>query len=446
MGLFGTDGVRGRAGVGALSAGGVLRLAAAFTDALGPGPQTVAVARDTRASGPVIASAVAAAIASRGGDVVDLGVLPTPGLSWFVAQRPDLTAGVMITASHNAWHDNGVKLFGGDGRKVDDGVQAECEERFARPPEDDVADVGSIGSAAAEARATYLADLVASVPARALAGRRVVADTASGAGEGLLEELLAELGADVVRFAPPSDGRNINREVGAVHPEGAAARVVAEGAWAGVALDGDGDRIALVDEGGAVHDGDAILGLLAEQEHRSRPGGLPAGLVVGTVTSNGGLEAWLRDLGLGLLRTPVGDRHIAAAMAAEGAVLGGEASGHVLTPEACPTGDGLRVAVRILAGAAATGASLSSLLGRIPRFPVANRKVRAEDKPPLDSLAELQTTLAEADAALGPQGGRRLVRWSGTEPVLRVLVEGPRPELVETWADRIAAAAAASLR
>ncbi len=445
MGMFGTDGVRGRAGIGPLSAAGALRLAAAFTDALGEGPHTVAVARDTRASGPLIASAVAAGVASRGGNVLDLGVLPTPGLSWFVAHRPDITAGLMITASHNPWHDNGVKLFGADGGKVDDAVQADCAARYEAAAGDDAGDPGSIGTAAEEARAAYLADLVASAPADALAGRAIVADSASGAGEGLLEQLLEALGARVVSFAPPSDGRNINRGVGAVHPEALAARVTAEGAWAGVALDGDGDRIMLVDEAGAVHDGDAILGLLAEQEHRSRPGGLPAGIVVGSVMSNGGLAVWLTQLGLGLIRAPVGDRHIAAAMKERGAVLGGETSGHVLTPEECPTGDGLRVAVRILAGAAATGSSLSSLLGRIPRFPVANRKVAAGDKPPLETLASFQSTLAEADEALGAVGGRRLVRYSGTEPVLRILVEGPRRELVDSWADRLAASAQEAL-
>jgi phosphoglucosamine mutase len=273
----------------------------------------------------------------------------------------------------------------------------------------------------------------------------VVADTASGAGEGLLEELLAALGAEVVVHAPPSDGRNINLRVGAVHPEALGERVLAEGAWAGVALDGDGDRIMLVDELGAVHDGDAILGLLAEQEHLSRSGGLPGGLVVGTVNSNGGLEVWLRDLGLRFLRTPVGDRHIAAALRARGAVLGGESSGHILTPEECPTGDALRVAVRILSGAAEAGADLSALLGRIPRFPVATRKVAVAAKPPLETLGSFQRLLEQADAALSAQGGRRLVRYSGTEPVLRVLVEGPTSDLVETWADRIAAEAAAAL-
>lgn len=444
MGLFGTDGVRGPTGVGALSAAGVLRLAAAFTDALGEGTQTVAVARDTRASGPLIAAAVAAGVASRGGHVVDLGVLPTPGLSWYIAQQPQITAGVMITASHNAWQDNGVKLFGADGRKISDGIQADCAARYVTGCGDDAPDPGALRSAAADARTSYLEDLVASVPTGSLVGKRIVADSASGAGEGLIEELLRDLGADVISLAPPSDGRNINRDVGAVHPGRLAKRVLQEAAWAGLALDGDADRLMLVDEAGAVHDGDAILGLLAEQEHKRR-GGLPAGLVVGTVMSNGGLEIWLRDLGLELVRTPVGDRHVAAALVARGAVLGGEASGHVLTPEACPTGDGLRVGVRILAGAAATGQALSALLGRIPRFPVAHRKVGAGSKPPLDSLPTFQATLAEADAALSPEGGRRLVRYSGTEAILRVLVEGPRTDLVEAWADRIAASAAAAL-
>jgi phosphoglucosamine mutase len=434
--LFGTDGVRGRAGEGPLSASGAVSIAAAFgatvrgAGAYGP----VAIARDTRESGPMLAAAVAAGLTSAGCDVVDLGVVPTPALSWWLAQRGDLAGGVMITASHNPHGDNGLKLFAGSGAKASDATQAGTEARMGAS-----AAPGRFGAISHAAMLPeYLASLVEPFAGGAdLGGRLVLADAAAGAAHEALPAALEAAGARVRSTSPQPDGRNINHECGAVHPEALSAAVRAAGAWAGVAVDGDGDRVTLVDERGDVHDGDPILGFLAAEMHGE--GSLVGGVVVGTVTTNSGLERFLTSRGVRLLRSAVGDRSVAAMMDTHRARLGGESSGHVLTPDLCPTGDGLRVALQVLRRAA--GRPLSEVLGAVPRDPSAKRSVRVGGRPPLDTLPALRSLLAEADEALAAAGGRQLLRYSGTEPVLRVQVEGPELALVEAWADRLAACA-----
>ncbi len=438
--IFGTDGVRGPAGQGVLAPLEVCRLAFAFAGVV-DGP--VAVARDTRRSGPALHGAVVAGLAAAGHPVHDLGVLPTPGLAWTLAERPELAGGVMITASHNPWPDNGLKLFGAGGRKLDDGAQAACEAAFGDLSTGRRALEGAPGEVLDGhfgARRSYLESLGRSL---ALSGFTVLVDHASGAAHQVLGAALKGSGAATLPFAPPPDGRNINEGVGAVHPEAAAARVASTGAWGGVVVDGDGDRIAILDERGGVHDGDAILGFLADRWLAE--GRLRGGVVVGTVTTNGGLEVYLRERGLRLERTPVGDRHVAAAMDRLGANLGGESSGHVLTPDLCPSGDATRVALEVLRRAALLDKPLSELLGAVPRFPSSSRKVPAGHRPRLEDLPGLAAARDEADAALAEVGGRSLLRYSGTEPVLRVQVEGPSADLVEAWADRLAAAAAEAI-
>ncbi len=434
MSIFGTDGVRGRAGEGLLGAGEVERLGAAFATALGA-DAVIAVARDTRISGPWIRDSLLDGLTAVGADVVDLGVLPTPALSRALAAEAAWSGGVMITASHNPFHDNGLKFFGPDGLKATDDLQSAVEELFEGP----IRVSGPRGSVdwshVDRVRADYLASLVQD---DAWPGP-LVFDDAAGAAAGLFAELL---GPDAVAVAAAPDGRNINEGVGAVHPEAAAVKVVAVGAWGGIVVDGDGDRIMVVDELGGVHDGDAILGFLAGQ--MADAGTLRGGAIVGTVTSNSGLEAWLGERGLSLIRTPVGDRHVAAAMVERGCNLGGESSGHVLTPDLCPTGDGIRVGLTVLRSAAAAGRPLSELLGAIPRFPSAKRKVPDGARPPIDRLLggpEVRPVLS----AIEDGGGRSLVRYSGTEPYLRIQVEGPDADLVEAWADRLASVAGASL-
>jgi len=431
--IFGTDGVRGPAGVGPLSAQGALSLAAAYGATLrAEGDDgSVVIARDTRESGAMLAAAVSAGLSSAGVAVVDLGVLPTPALSWWLHARPEHAGGVMITASHNPWQDNGLKLFAAGGGKSPDRVQQAAEHRVGAP----VATAAFGGVSRRDVLEPYLASLGA--PGRPLAGLTVVADSAAGAAWRALPSALANLGAEVLPGSPEPNGRNINEGWGAVHPGALAAEVVRTGAWAGVALDGDGDRVTLVDQEGEVHDGDAILGFLAAEMQSA--GVLPGDVVVGTVTTNSGLERFLSARGISLLRSDVGDRHVAALMAESGARLGGESSGHVLTPDTCPTGDGLRVALDVLVRVASRGESLSATLGVVPRDPSAKRSVRVGSRPPIDSVAPLASLMREADVALSAAGARQLLRYSGTEPVLRIQVEGPQLDLVERWADRLAA-------
>jgi len=450
VGLFGTDGVRGRAGEGVLTAPATSRLAYCFglTLQVAEGELQVALARDTRESGAMLREACIAGLHKAGARVVDLGVLPTPALAWLLAERDDLDGGIMITASHNPWQDNGLKLFAASGGKVPDDLQDLCEQRYRELPGS--FDATSRGDGVGtvdfheQARKMYLASL-AMTPAQdnALAGRKVVADTAAGAACRVLPVALAAAGAQVYQCAPEPDGRNINDACGAVEPQAMAERVLAEGAWAGVAVDGDGDRLVMADELGIVHDGDAVVGFLAAAMQDA--GSLRGNSVVGTVTSNGGLEAFLRDRGVTFVRTAVGDRHVSAAMHLHGLNLGGESSGHILTPDLCPSGDGCRVALHVLALAAAAGVPLSELLGAVPSFPAANRKVRATNRPPLETLESLQSAVVRCESRLAPAGGRLLLRYSGTEPVLRILVEGPDRSLVEECADELAAAAVASL-
>lgn len=467
MSIFGTDGVRGRAGHGLLAVAGARAIGRAFAGVL-PGSPLVAVARDTRESGAWLMDAVVGGLLEGGASVQDLGVFPTPALSWWVGRQPQVSAGVMVTASHNPWTDNGIKLLGPDGRKAQDSLQDACEAAIAAAgaleadaaarggggtqgdpcTAGDVAGAGSgpppgrLSDRAGQARAEWVASLLAGRQG-CLEGRLVVADDAAGAAWQILAPVLEACGAAVLRAAPEPDGRNINDGVGAVHPE-AAARLVAErGAWGGVVLDGDGDRVQLVDEAGRVHDGDAILGFLAER--MAADGTLRGGAVTGTITTNGGLESFLRDRGIGLIRAEVGDRHVASAMDACGCNLGGEYSGHVLTPDLCPTGDGIRVALLVLGAAAAMGAPLSALLGGVPHFPSSYRKVpESGPRLPAGRIAEHPAVAAIA-LEVERGGGRTLIRWSGTEPLLRVQVEGPSPDLVEAWADRLADAAGAAL-
>lgn len=444
MTLFGTDGVRGRAGEGVLRPLPLQRfglaVAAAFQER---GCTAVAVARDTRESSPWIAANLTSALLATGLDVEALAVAPTPVLAHHVARSAHLGGGIMVTASHNAWEDNGIKLFGGDGGKVDDATQARCEALFGAEPGDHhpAHRGGRWSSVERSAREAWVASFAGE--GDALRGLQVVADGASGAGHEYLVEILRHLGAEVIVSDPTPNGRNINDGCGAVAPEALARRVVAEQAHAGVALDGDGDRIMLVDELGGIQDGDAILGALAA-DGQAR-GWLRGGAVVGTVATNGGLEGFLRTLGLRLERTAVGDRNVAERMAALGANLGGESSGHVLRPDLCPSGDGARIAIEVLRLAAREGRPLSALLGVVPRFAVEHRKVRVQRRPAVESVPELARCIAEVETELAVLGGRTLVRYSGTEPILRIQVEGADRARLGLWADRIAAAARVSV-
>ncbi|HCP46571.1 MAG TPA: phosphoglucosamine mutase [Deltaproteobacteria bacterium] len=451
MGLFGTDGIRGRAGEGPLSPGSVHRIGQAMGEVLrsASGQTEVVVARDTRESGEAQQAALAAGLEEAGARVIDLGILPTPALSWHLGQAQGLAGGVMITASHNQWHDNGLKLFGSDGAKVADALEDACEARYLElvegSGEAELSDTPDPGHARTESQhaqvqEAYLASLTCPSD---LTGRSVVVDSAAGATWHTLPAAFRSAGAQVDHISPEPNGRNINHNCGATQPESLAAAVVRQGAWGGVAVDGDGDRLILVDELGAIHDGDIILGVLADAMKQM---GLFRGeAVVGTVTTNGGLAEFLKGLDLSLIRTDVGDRHVARRMLQEGCNLGGESSGHILTPDLCPTGDGTRVALWLLGHASQQDQRLSTLMSTVPRYPVANRKVDARHKPQLSGLSGLQDAVTEVEEALDNRAGSVLLRYSGTEPVLRIRVEGPDGDLVQRCADRLAACAAQAL-
>ena len=418
--MFGTDGIRGH-WPEVLTPEHATRLGAALRGRY----RRVAVVRDTRQSG---AEVQAALLAGLGEAALVCGVLPTPGLSALLAAGV-AEAGVAITASHNPWHDNGLKVLGSGGGKLDPDDEAELAEAmtWASP-----VGVPAFPLELPDAEPRYLDAVRARVaPGAWLEGAKLVLDCAHGAAHRVGPALLRALGAEVVPVGCSPDGRNINEGVGAVHPELAALLVDESGADAGIVLDGDGDRVVLVDSGGRVLDGDAVLLLLAPPVGRA---GSPPDGVVGTVMSNVALEQALGERGLRFARAPVGDRNVALEMAARGWALGGEPSGHVLLGDGLPTGDGLLTALRVLEG----GLDLRARLGGWRPAPASNRSARIAAKPPLEGLAD------EALGAARAGGAERIVlRYSGTEPKVRVLVEAASQELADRLADELLAAVVA---
>lgn len=433
---FGTDGVRGPYGGPVVNDAFAWRLGCAagrFAREHGvqPGAEVI-LGRDTRASGAALEAALAGGLAAAGLRPVTLGVVPTPAVSLAV-RRAGAALGVVITASHNPAADNGIKFFGPRGVKLTDEEEGRIEQLLP----------AAAGAAAtAEPRdglTDYLAAARALLP-QSLAGWKIVLDAAHGATVRSSPVVLRALGAEVQALGVEPDGRNINAGVGSEHPEAMCAAVRAGGARLGVAHDGDGDRCILCDEQGVVLDGDEILTLLAL--HALAAGRLPERTLVVTVQSNLGVEAALTAAGGRVLRTPVGDRYVSERMQAVGATLGGESSGHVICAEVSPTGDGLVAALRVIAVMQETGRPLSELRRALRKFPQASAAVKVREKQPLESLPGVQAAIRSLEASLGDQG-RVLVRYSGTEPKLRLLVEGPTDVAVR---DGIAALQAAVAR
>lgn len=405
---FGTDGLRGRANVD-IGPEVAMALGNALVVVLGP---RIAVARDTRPSGPMLVAATIAGIAAAGGEAIDLGVLPTSGLSALVA-RLGLSGGVMVTASHNPPEDNGLKAVGATGAKLDEAERRAIEARLDAPLHH-APTAGGV-RLLADAGERYVAAVLDVVPrGRWLAGHTIVIDTANGAATGLAGRVLVALGARGVTLGD-GDGAAINVGCGAMAPDALVAAMVAHGASAGIALDGDGDRGVLVTAEGAVLDGDALLWLCAAGE-----------AVVGTIMSNGGLEAGLAARGIALLRTPVGDAHVAAAMRTSGATVGGEPSGHVLFADGLPTADGLVAALRALHPDPGT---LSARATSLPRFAQLNLAVRV-------ATARIPRT-DDVATALRSEGARVVVRASGTEPVVRLMVEHADPDIARDGLERL---------
>ena len=425
--LFGTDGIRGAAGVYPLDPKTVTRIGRALAAILrertsGDATPRVLLGRDTRASGPSLEAALSAGLVAGGAEVVSGGVLPTPAVAWLLRDR-GFAAGAVLSASHNPAGDNGIKLFSGDGFKLGDERERAIERAVA-------ADAGPVPAPAAapfdDALAGgYSAALGAAVPGLSLAGRTVVIDCANGAASGFAPELFRSLGAEVHAIACAPDGDNINPEHGATPHAALRAAVRERRAFLGCGFDGDADRCVLVDADGELRDGDDILAIAATAMQRS--GGFKT--VVSTVMANFGLERYLDSIGVALHRTKVGDRHVLEAMRAHGAALGGEQSGHVIFLDHATTGDGMLTALKLAEIVVRSDRSLAALASCWTRMPQTLSNVRVGDKVELDTVPAVRDGIAEAQQALAGRG-RVLVRYSGTEPVLRIMLEGPdRAEL-----------------
>ena len=451
---FGTDGIRGVAGA-SLTSEIAYALGAALAAHYPAG--NILIGRDTRPSGPGLSAALAAGIRSGGATPINLGVIPTPGLAAVVAADAEVACGVVVTASHNPAEYNGLKVIGRDGRKVPDALERELErmidERLAAASADGAsADSASAKDARDDARgaayaARYAAQLAlvaaAATPNRAAAGIRVVLDASNGAGTPFAEAALSATGATVDGMAM-GEGL-INDGVGATSPAALGRRVVELGADLGIALDGDADRCAVVDERGVLIDGDVVIGLIAlDRKRRALPG---SERVVATILTNSGVERQLREAGITLQRTPVGDRHIAEVLTLGSPGFGGEKSGHLLFPEHAPTGDGLISAIELFALLVRSGGPLSALAATLPLDPQVQREisVREGEAEWLLSDPRMSSAIRDAERQLAAGGGRLVVRASGTEPLLRVMGEGPDETLVTSVVDAILAAGSALL-
>ncbi|MEM0985734.1 MAG: phosphoglucosamine mutase [Pseudomonadota bacterium] len=442
-GFFGTDGIRGRVGDGPLSPPQLLRIGLAAAGVLVPSVHAgdrVVIGIDTRQSGPAIADILAAAFANLGLDVVLLGILPTPALSRAV-QEHGAQFGVMVTASHNPAGDNGLKFFGADGFKLSEANELAIERAIGSSFQDlaeGPTHTGAVGpDPSIDVRASYADAMIKSLPEGAsLAGLSVVLDGAHGAGFDIAPYVLRRLSATVRTIGCAPNGQNINDQVGSTHPAALAKAVRAFGAHAGLALDGDGDRLIMVDERGETVDGDQLIGLLAG--HLKERGLLTGETVVATVMSNLGLERHLRGLGVSMLRTPVGDKHVVEAMRAGGYALGGEPSGHIVMLDHGTTGDGLLAAVQVLAIANARGGAVSEVASVFEPAPQALENIRFAGANPLDDPG-VQSVIKDVEAGLG-EAGRLVVRKSGTEPKIRVMAEALNAAEMAAALERVVAA------
>ncbi|KRF08454.1 phosphoglucosamine mutase [Arthrobacter sp. Soil782] len=435
--LFGTDGVRGLAN-GLLTAELALQLAQAAAVVLGHRQSdgrrpTAVIARDPRTSGDFIAAAVEAGLASAGVDVFDAGVLPTPAAAFLVA---DLNAdfGVMISASHNPAPDNGIKFLARGGKKLDDALEDAIESELLAPRHRPVGpDVGRI-QRFADAEDRYVVHLLQSLPHR-LDGLKVVLDCANGAASGCSPQVFSDAGADIVVIGADPDGNNINEGCGSTHLEMLQAAVLEHGADLGIAHDGDADRCLAVDHEGTVVDGDQIMAIMAVALNSA--GRLKDGTLVATVMSNLGLKLALREAGITLRETAVGDRYVLEGMRDGGFSLGGEQSGHVIFADYATTGDGVLTGLQLAAQVALTGRSLKELSTVMTKLPQVLINVKGVDKSSVNSDDEVQRAVRDAQESLG-ETGRVLLRPSGTEPVVRVMVEAADMLTAERTAETLA--------
>ncbi len=435
--LFGTDGIRGKANEEPMTAETALRVAMAaghrFTR--GAHRHLVVIGKDTRLSNYMIEPAMQAGFTAMGMDVVLVGPMPTPAVAMLTRSlRADL--GVMISASHNLFEDNGIKLFGPDGYKLSDEVETEIEDLIEKGLREHLADSDQLGRARRldDASGRYIEFVKHSFPrGLRLEGLKVVVDCANGAAYKVAPRVFHELGADVVPMAISPDGTNINRDCGATATDALRQQVVAHGADLGVALDGDADRVILCDETGAVVGGDQLMGLTARSWQAA--GRLTGGGVVATVMSNLGLEKYLETIGLRLERTQVGDRYVLERMRSGGFNLGGEQSGHIILSEYSTTGDGLIAALQVLAAKVESGAPMSQLAQVFTPYPQVLKNVRVSGTEAMDA-PEVLAAVKAGETKLNGEG-RILMRPSGTEPLIRVMAEGLDETLVTAVVDDI---------
>ena len=448
--FFGTDGIRGIANREPMTATTALALAAAAGSYFRRGAHRhrVVIGKDTRLSGYLLEPALTAGFISMGMDVILVGPLPAPAIAMLTPSlRADI--GVMITASHNAYQDNGIKLFGPDGHKLSDNIELEIERRMqAGIADDTLAGPRDLGRATRldDAPGRYMEFAKATFPAELrLEGLKVAVDCANGAAYKAAPTVLFELGAEVVPIAVSPDGFNINRDCGATAPETLATAVVAHNAQVGIALDGDADRVRMIDENGQIIDGDQIMALIARAWRNA--GKLKGGGVVSTVMSNLGLERFLRSMALDLVRTKVGDRYVVEHMRRNGFNVGGEQSGHIVLTDHNTTGDGLIAALQVLAELVRSGKPASEVTHLFEPAPQLLKNVRypaGGETAPLDAKAVKQA-VADGARRLG-DNGRLVIRESGTEPVIRVMAEGDDETLVAAVVDSICASIEAAAR
>jgi phosphoglucosamine mutase len=442
--LFGTDGIRGRANVYPITSELALKLGRAITKTARrhqTHPPRIVIGKDTRVSGYLLETAMASGVCAMGGLVMLTGPIPTPAVANLTtSMRAD--AGVVISASHNPYEDNGIKFFGPDGYKLPDETEAEIERLLEDPTLEESDATGTrVGRAERidDAAGRYVVHTKATFPKELdLDGLRIVVDAAHGAAYKVAPDVFTELGAEVVAMGVSPNGMNINLDSGALHPEHLAARVRTHGAHLGIALDGDADRVIIVDERGQVVDGDAIMALYATRQLAA--GKLPHGTLVATVMSNMGLELAMQRAGGRVVRTAVGDRYVVEEMRRSGYSFGGEQSGHLIFLEHSTTGDGIVAALQVLAIMVREGRPLSELAQVMQTVPQRLESVTLPSRRAIEEMPRLKGLIAKLEQELAGKG-RVLVRWSGTEAKLRVMVEGPDQDRLPVYCQDLIQAA-----
>jgi phosphoglucosamine mutase len=444
--IFGTDGVRGTANLEPVTAETALKLGRAAghvfktleTQARDRGRHKIVIGKDTRLSGYMLENAISAGVLSMGVDVLFIGPLPTPGVA-YITRSLRADAGIVITASHNPYSDNGIKFFRADGFKLDDEIEGRIEQLVFQTDSSVLRpSAAQIGKAVRidDALGRYIEFAKASFPKRlTLEGLRVVVDCANGAAYKATPCVLRELGAEVFVYGNSPDGKNINLECGSMHPENLCAKVRELRADVGIAHDGDADRMLLCDEQGRMIDGDDIMAISALEMLKEQT--LAEKTLVATVMSNAGLDAAIQEAGGKVVRTAVGDKNVIDEMLRHGYNFGGEQSGHLIYRDYSTTGDGLVAALQILRIIKSTDTPLSKLARCWTRFPQLVTNVRVREKIPFDKLDGVLALVTQAEAAVQPQGGRVLLRYSGTEPKARLLIEGREESVLTHWSTEI---------